>query len=869
LGIDEGDRMTQRELLQALAGDVVRALVLGSGGAETLLSRQRPALQQLAGQVPMLSGLASGLTRLAEGTPEEGAKHLLDLLVMSRWIVAGMLPAGLAGELCPVPIGESWTTALGAEAIYPLLTPSSQGCGLVLVYRDWGQLPDDLRLVGPALRCLEAPGFMPNHVARDALPRFGRAIIPDLLGALDLQGGAADAGRLTALCHIDPTAAADVCVRAVREGGSAVRKQALEWLSRVGDAERMIPVLISALDDPHEDAGVAVTALVKWGAAAVPAVTAALTAPTDRTRVRACKALGQIGPEAAAAVPTLLPLLSDSTAEVRSEAARAIGRIGMANAEVIGALVAAVRSHPGAGRRWPIDALLLLGADTGVVAPVLLEAVRDRTGQGRAEAMDALIGLEAAPEMIVSALCDVLGDPEDAAPRDALEAVKALGPVAAATGPALLAILRGQDEWLALSALRALEAVELVTEDVVRALWEAVLPKRTHLSAHAAITLGHMSSRVPAVVSWLSEALAGKDATLQAHAALGLSFSGPHAATAVPALLKVARARKAELRSQALEALLVVAPDDPRVVGALTGALQDRSSGVRDAALDRLQRLGAPAAGAVPELIALMTNHSGPVPDRVVRALGSMGPAAAAAVPVLTKELQIWAIPALATALAQIGGPLSEEERRQAGFDDARAALRATLLKPLSDWESFAVALLRLGDDPAPLVARVREATSKPKWEPSQALIQVLHDDKLLDRKSLINLIQSRLDPLDAADILLAIGEAKVAERLLLSTFQGPDHSTQLRAAQLLLKMGLAVEEMAAKLAWFCHPHRRIYRSELCRALDELIARRPDLAEPLVVRLSRQPYVWAERQSVQRLVRRLRASTPKSPPSEG
>jgi hypothetical protein len=129
------------------------------------------------------------------------------------------------------------------------------------------------------------------------------------------------------------------------------RAYAVSTLGEIGPVTPdVVPALIAALGDVHEDAGVRRKAAEALGgigsaaAAAVPALIAALDDVDEEVHQSAAAALGEIGPAAAAAVPALIAALGNGRedADVRQRAAEALGRIGPVTPEVVPALVAAL-----------------------------------------------------------------------------------------------------------------------------------------------------------------------------------------------------------------------------------------------------------------------------------------------------------------------------------------------------------------------------------------------------------------------------------------------------------------------------------------------------------------------------------------------
>jgi hypothetical protein len=102
-----------------------------------------------------------------------------------------------------------------------------------------------------------------------------------------------------------------------------------------------------AVGDPPAAAG---DALGRIGEKAVPALVEALKDPDPMVRVRACKALGYMGPSGREAVPNLTAALADSVDAVREQAARALGQIGEASAPAVPELLRLMREKRDGGQ---------------------------------------------------------------------------------------------------------------------------------------------------------------------------------------------------------------------------------------------------------------------------------------------------------------------------------------------------------------------------------------------------------------------------------------------------------------------------------------------------------------------------------------
>ena len=194
------------------------------------------------------------------------------------------------------------------------------------------------------------------------------------------------------------------------------------------DDDRVVDVLVSALDDPEmgvRSVAVSAVAHVQRARAIEALASVAESDPDPHTRVMAISALGKRGPAARAAATGLIGLLGDRDGSVRNVAARALGEIGDGravpplverlavepDAEIRDTIVAALASFPDdhdaldgllvalRDREWGIrvSAALALG-QTGDrrAVPELLDALRDPVHQVRLQTAWALDEIEAA-----------------------------------------------------------------------------------------------------------------------------------------------------------------------------------------------------------------------------------------------------------------------------------------------------------------------------------------------------------------------------------------------------------------------------------------------------------------------------------------
>lgn len=159
-----------------------------------------------------------------------------------------------------------------------------------------------------------------------------------------------------------------------------------------------VPALIEALRDAVNLVGdaieqvgiVAVSALTKIGAPAVPALIEALDDPAEQIHAYAAFTLGEIGAGAVAAVPVLIGAFSDPSEKVNISAAYALGKIGT---DAVQPLIRALGDP--AEKVWGLAALALgeIGAGAVAAVPVLIEALSDPDKRIRVAAATEVVPL--------------------------------------------------------------------------------------------------------------------------------------------------------------------------------------------------------------------------------------------------------------------------------------------------------------------------------------------------------------------------------------------------------------------------------------------------------------------------------------------
>jgi HEAT repeat protein len=199
--------------------------------------------------------------------------------------------------------------------------------------------------------------------------------------------------------------------------------------------ETALPRLTAALADPAEALRTqALTALVKLGARAVPALLPALASPQPSVRFCAARFFAEVPTRES--IEPLIRLLGDPYRDVRSAATEALAKAGP---EVAKVALAALRSKEAAVRSGAVN---LVGPGDDTVVTALLELLDDPEEAVRANVKKALsrTGTAAIPS-----LQKILQGATGLRQREAIELAGLLGDQAQSLVPVLVPLLQSSD----------------------------------------------------------------------------------------------------------------------------------------------------------------------------------------------------------------------------------------------------------------------------------------------------------------------------------------------------------------------------------------------------------------------------------------
>jgi HEAT repeat protein/WD40 repeat protein len=338
-------------------------------------------------------------------------------------------------------------------------------------------------------------------------------------------------------------------------------------------------------------------------AAAVPALTAALSDKVPSVRWEAASALGRMGQHAASAVPALTEMLSrDDEAYARQAALETLAQIAPAVVTNVPELAVGIKSAEMRQRRWSAEALARLEENAQPALKELIIALKDEASEVRAVAAMALRNLRENARPAVGPLIVALQDKEAKVRENAAEALGYIGPGAEDAVPHL-----------------------------IKALSDPVGAVRDHAARAFTRDWPGAERALPALIKALDSETSNTGYALE-----GLARHG-HSQVVVPALLEYLQRRG---HWSAIHALGQIGPDARAAIPVLKDFLKSKQPGLRRAAAEALSKIGGSVDEGVQSLIADLRSDDASTREDAARSLGEIGPAARAAVPELMALLE-------------------------------------------------------------------------------------------------------------------------------------------------------------------------------------------------------------------------------------
>jgi hypothetical protein len=214
-----------------------RLAVAGSALAhgDFRLKKLLPALDQAGAKAPVFAKVAASARAVIEGPEETSAESLLELASLVTAVLYTQGETGVADPLKPIEtVDLGATTQTSARLLKSVLEAlGSTGSGRLQLIKDAHERGAfrDLRLVKPVVDALADPyPEIADYLAENAIPLYGKAVLPLLRSAFDPTGGKGDARRLKLLHSLDPTGSREVVKQVLETGSKEVRVAAVECL---------------------------------------------------------------------------------------------------------------------------------------------------------------------------------------------------------------------------------------------------------------------------------------------------------------------------------------------------------------------------------------------------------------------------------------------------------------------------------------------------------------------------------------------------------------------------------------------------------------------------------------------------------------
>ena len=525
------------------------------------------------------------------------------------------------------------TEALGSEE-------SSVRLGAVRVLGNLG--PASHEIASRLFELLADESDSVRSAAGSALGRIGEEAYQQIIQGLSAESANVRAAAAQGVIWIPSKSrpAMHLAKLLANELDSQVRIAGLNSLNRIGfDSERMIPLLLPALDSEEPDLkqeGLSgILSLRPDGKAAVPHLIKRLLVDDPTKRKQAIDLLGRMGNDAVVAVPKLIAVLGQSdesekhiiqnalveigTAAIPSllESAKdiplaklmretwqteCIGSIGI---QAVSSLTSALKKHPdnGAGL-LSLVALNKIGDKSLSTRQAILPFMDHENAVFRGAALTAIVASTAKPNTLMPRLQAAMGDTNSLVRQAAMDALASLGSSAKGATTALVNSLDDKDAGVQLSAIRAIGKLEsddsVLAERLVKFLEGA--NEETRLAV--VVSLGGFRKLPDTAINSLVKVLEVEHAETQSAVFGALAKMGNSAKPALPALNAAINHNSDAIRASALNALAKVESNEDKLLKALQAKLGDKSTPVRHTAIRELGELGSGARSAGPFLFA-------------------------------------------------------------------------------------------------------------------------------------------------------------------------------------------------------------------------------------------------------------------------
>jgi HEAT repeat protein len=526
---------------------------------------------------------------------------------------------------------------IGTPAVEPLQKAFASPDSDVRFYAVWS-----LSFIGPRARgatpvlvkALKDPAPDVRRKAAYALSQVDAdpaLVVGPLVSAL----GDSDADvRQTAAASLPKMskAAVPVLIESLQSDKQELRLAAIKILGEIGaPAAAAVDKLKPFLLQPNKGAAeVAADALAGIGTpSSIAVLTGAANDDDAKVRALAVQALHKIG---APAVPTFVDLLGAKHLDVRRQAASLLGSMQVQDKMVVVGLGYATRDKDFQVRHNALLSLQNMGTAAKLAEPYVVELLTDIDPQMRQDAFRTLQNLGVDPR---PGLKKALGNPDLTIRIKTASLMSTLDLEVELAVPVLLDGLKQKDETLKMQAAHALALRGLREEEVLPIFIAGLKNDAPSVRRQAAETIARYGLKAAKAIPVLIATLDDADDSVRAQALRTLRVVGAKGSDLLPAAAKILRRKNDPLHAEAAQLVFQAGPDAVGEIITLLG--KDDAPALRLACLQTLAMVGPAAKNAVGELIKALDDPSPRIRMTAARALGNIGPAARDAAAALGK----------------------------------------------------------------------------------------------------------------------------------------------------------------------------------------------------------------------------------------
>ncbi len=246
-------------VLTQVYDEMRRLAIAGSvtAGGDFRLKKLIPSLEQAGAKAPVFAKVAQAVKTLVEGTEQTRPRPCSNCARWSTRSSTHKARPGSAGDLAEIETNDlgPQTSQVSASVLKPLLEAlTTTGSGRLEIIKDSFERGAfrDLRLVKPALDAIDDTyAEIGDFVAKNVLPLYGKAILPDLKSRFDLKSGKGGHLRRLALMHqLDPPGTREIVKQALEDGSKEIKIAAIECL---GDSPEDLAFLLEQSSAKNKD----------------------------------------------------------------------------------------------------------------------------------------------------------------------------------------------------------------------------------------------------------------------------------------------------------------------------------------------------------------------------------------------------------------------------------------------------------------------------------------------------------------------------------------------------------------------------------------------------------------------------------------